>query len=209
MKNVFKLTLGVKIGAFCLLVLMLSFFDQNVNRWVNQHQNQLFLPVFNVLTFYGRPKFMLWFCPLLFGIGRIKHWPHCERAAVRIVLSVVISGLLVFVAKPLFGRKEPFTAKLALREEQTHHSTWLKRRWGRFPSGDSAVAWSTSTALASEFPVIAIPLYMLAFLTSLGRVVREAHFLSDVVAGAGLGYICARWLAKRALSSTRTSTRKR
>lgn len=57
-----------------------------------------------------------------------------------------------------------------------------------FPSGHSAAAFSVAPVLGARFGVYAaVPAYMLATLTAIGRVEDHKHFPSDVVFGAAIG----------------------
>jgi undecaprenyl-diphosphatase len=179
-----SLKLSVVVALFCAAVLALTGFDDAVYHWVERCQTPPLRSLFAGIAFYGRFPFAFSLCLLLYGVGCLTNSARCKRAASRTLMAVVLSGVLVLLAKPLFGRKERFTA-----HNDHSHDTWLQHRWGRFPSGDSATAWATSTALALEFPVIAVPAYTIATLTALGRVYRHMHLLSDVMAGGGLGFI--------------------
>lgn len=73
-----------------------------------------------------------------------------------------------------------------------------------FPSGHATLAFAVAGALSYAFPR-GKPLFIaVAFLTALSRVVQEAHFWSDVLFGAALGWtvswMCMHgtqaWLAK-------------
>ncbi|HEX7638419.1 MAG TPA: phosphatase PAP2 family protein, partial [Burkholderiaceae bacterium] len=55
-----------------------------------------------------------------------------------------------------------------------------------FPSGHATMAWSLLTPVAESYD--APWLYGVAAITSVGRVVGRAHWLSDVVAGSALGW---------------------
>lgn len=64
-----------------------------------------------------------------------------------------------------------------------------------FPSGHATVVWSIAPLLAEQYqdnswlPPVA---YGVAFLTSLSRIYTDAHWASDVLAGAVIGYTTAR-----------------
>jgi membrane-associated phospholipid phosphatase len=66
-----------------------------------------------------------------------------------------------------------------------------------FPSGHVTCAFATATCLAAFYPQARVVCYVVASTTGLNRVVKHQHFLSDVVAGAVLGYGIASWLLKR------------
>ena len=77
------------------------------------------------------------------------------------------------VGKPLFRR--PFSGTSSLT----------------FPSGHTALAFAAFAALAAFFPKGRWWFLILASGVGLSRVLMGEHFLSDVIAGAGMGYACA------------------
>lgn len=57
-----------------------------------------------------------------------------------------------------------------------------------FPSGHTAAAFAVAPILVQHFgTVAAIPAYALAVSTAMGRMEDRKHYLSDVIAGAGIG----------------------
>jgi len=70
---------------------------------------------------------------------------------------------------------------------------------GSFPSGHTAVAFAVATVIAQETTDrwTDLGLYGAASLTAFGRVHADAHWVSDVVAGAALGYLAGRWVTRR------------
>ncbi len=59
-----------------------------------------------------------------------------------------------------------------------------------FPSGDTMRVWFLALTLSIAFgfnPMIALGIYFVALLVSVGRIALGVHFPLDVVAGAGLG----------------------
>ena len=62
-----------------------------------------------------------------------------------------------------------------------------------FPSGHTATAFMTATMLTKEYghksPWIGIGAYLVATATGLMRMANNKHWLSDVLAGAGIGIL--------------------
>jgi undecaprenyl-diphosphatase len=66
-------------------------------------------------------------------------------------------------------------------------------RWNSsFPSGHAAGAFSLATVLSNKYPHLRLPFYILAGAVSVSRVYLGAHYPSDVVAGAIIGYTSSR-----------------
>lgn len=67
-----------------------------------------------------------------------------------------------------------------------------KKTYSSFPSGHSTVAFAAATVFASEFrnkPAIPIIAYTAASLIGISRITENAHWTTDVVVGAALGYL--------------------
>lgn len=69
--------------------------------------------------------------------------------------------------------------------------------WGRFlapdkysfPSGHTTTAFSLATVTATHWPAIAPALWVCAACIAVSRTLLGFHYLSDVIAGAGLGLL--------------------
>ena len=103
----------------------------------------------------------------------------------------MLAGVIVVIAKPLIGRQDALVAGPHAADD-----LWLVRRWGHFPSGHAAVAFSLAGSIAKRFRPLAPVLYGLAALVALSRVYEGAHLLSDVYAGALVGLLAV-WLLDR------------
>jgi undecaprenyl-diphosphatase len=96
--------------------------------------------------------------------------------------SAALVGTAVFVSvKRVSGRKRPC-------EIEPHcWARLLPPDQFSFPSGHTITAFSVGMALASFYPALLPVLLFCAISIALSRVVLGMHFLSDVVAGAGIG----------------------
>jgi PAP2 superfamily len=83
--------------------------------------------------------------------------------------------------------------KYTVRRERPDGSNKLS-----FPSGHASNAFAWATVGAHYYGwKLAIPGYTLASLVAISRLEKNVHHLSDVVAGAGLGYISARSVLRK------------
>jgi 4-amino-4-deoxy-L-arabinose transferase-like glycosyltransferase/membrane-associated phospholipid phosphatase len=97
-----------------------------------------------------------------------------RRSATRIALSLLLATIIVSLLKNLISRQRPTSVDL-----------------DSFPSGHSASALAVAAPFLLQLRKRGIPFIAVAGLIVLSRLFRSNHYLSDVLAGAGLGVICA------------------
>jgi membrane-associated phospholipid phosphatase len=105
-----------------------------------------------------------------------------RRAAARGLTALGITSMTSNLAvKQLFRRHRPerFIA-MATREARMPTSS-------SFPSGHTASAFAFATAVTAEFPLLSVPLFVLATVVGYSRVHTGVHYPTDVVAGGILG----------------------
>ena len=107
------------------------------------------------------------------GVESRSSW---GRMLVSDAFSAALMGGIVFAIKN--------TAQVERPDGSNHHS---------FPSGHTATAFMTATMLNKEYgyksPWVGIGAYSVATATGLMRMANNKHWLSDVLAGAGIGII--------------------
>ena len=66
-----------------------------------------------------------------------------------------------------------------------------------FPSGHTSAAFAWATVANAHYgPKVGIPSYLVASAIGASRLVKDKHYLSDVLAGATLGYIVGRTVVR-------------
>ncbi len=146
---------------------------------------------------------------LLFAIQRLRltRLVHATVASliVRLTLvfwAVAIPGLIAAISKGLIGRTRP----KYLHGDGTlgfDPLAW-KAAAASFPSGHTTVAFASAVILGTLFPRFRIPLFALAVLTGISRILLRVHYPSDAIAGATLGIVFAT-LVIRAYAARRLS----
>ena len=108
--------------------------------------------------------------PLLLGDAELA------AAGGRALMTLVISHLAVQLVKRTVSRPRPSYGQGwdALVKEPDRFS---------FPSGHSAAAMAVAFAYATAFPVIAVPLVLVAALVGASRVFLGVHYPGDVIIG--------------------------
>jgi membrane-associated phospholipid phosphatase len=116
----------------------------------------------------------------LFTAGRFTHSPRF-RAMSYDLLDVTIIN---------FGYTE--LLKVTVRRERPDGSNTQG-----FPSGHSSNAFALATVAELHYGwKVGVPAYALAAAVGYSRMVRDKHYVSDVVAGATLGYIVGRTVVR-------------
>ena len=108
-------------------------------------------------------------------------------AAARILISASLSGLLAELLKLIVHRERPTTLEHYVFRNITEH-TWSTSGLG-LPSSHAAVAFGGTFALIALFPQLRWPALLMATGCVITRVAMGAHFPSDVLAGAWVGWL--------------------
>lgn len=134
-----------------------------------------------------------YFTIVLAGILWILHVRRGEAAAL-VLLSGILGGLLYCVVKWVVGRHRPVNGI------EPFHFTPLAGGWMglfksppnlSFPSGHATLSFATAASLAILIPRWRGAFFLVASVVAAERVLENAHYVSDVLAGAGLGVISA------------------
>jgi membrane-associated phospholipid phosphatase len=141
--------------------------------------------------------------PLSFyAVGLARHDRYAQQTSLLAGEAVADAEILTLVMKDIDRRLRP--SDIPPYGDLAH--TWLKshgpliRGAGSFPSGHTIAAFSIATVFANRYhqhrwvPWVA---YGLAGLVGFSRVPLQAHFPSDVFAGAVLGYAISHYVVLR------------
>lgn len=126
-----------------------------------------------------------------------RHW----RIATAGMAGVFSAGLTTFILQGVIGRVRPdqSTSHLTFRPMiEFLDSTALAVC---FPSGEATAAFAIAAALSIAWPRLRAVFISCACLIAAARLVQGAHFLSDVTAGACVGWLIShavcRWCEMR------------
>lgn len=109
--------------------------------------------------------------------------------------SYIVSAAVQTIGKFLTGRQRPnYLANGATEPSPTFHGPAFASKHGStsFPSGHTTGAFAAATVFAEEYwdyPWVPFVSYGAATLIGLSRITENKHWISDVFAGAGLGYV--------------------
>jgi undecaprenyl-diphosphatase len=165
---------------------------------------------FNEITDFGKSQWFLIPIGILIAVAAILAKPAAGRVTNLVLTSLIVRlgyvfvaialpGLFVTVVKRLIGRVRPS----AMGPFAYVPFSW-KPAFASMPSGHSTTAAAAAIAIGLLWPKARVPLAIYAALIFASRIIIQAHFVSDTIAGAfvgGLGAIIVRnWFAARRLA---------
>jgi len=118
-----------------------------------------------------------------------RRWRSYALAPLFVFASVALAGLTTDLVKGLLGRFRP---KLFFRDGSYGFDLLHTRAdYVSFPSGHATTAFALATALTLLWPRYAAGYFLLALAIGASRVLANAHWLSDVLAGGFVGIAVA------------------
>ncbi len=160
------------------------FADESINDFFIDNQNGFGDAIFAVEPI-GKGKYMLAGYGGYYAVGALFGDAKTQETALLGFQAFALGGLFSESAKRLFGRTRPDTEGA---------SSWdFKGPGGEksFISGHTTVAFTAATVFAEQYKntwYVPPAAYTLASLVGLSRVYDNDHWLSDVLAGAVIGY---------------------
>jgi len=177
------------VAGLILVVSLLG--DQGLRSEVLEHRTDATGAAARVGNAFGDPRYVLPALGAGFVAGRLAGSPRLSRVALHAGEAAIVAGGIATALKLALGRRRPSGDGDA--DEFRPFSGW-----NSFPSGHTAVAFAVATAIADETPDLwsDAALYGIAGLTGMARLNDDRHWISDVFAGALVGHLSARWLAR-------------
>ncbi len=168
------------VGALC--------FDRAVAQWVAAHHP---IDKHNWLVVILKLPGVYWTTLAIAGLLAAFH-PQRLRAAVLPLASGAMGGLAYLIIKWVAGRRRPIIL-IAPFHFEPFIGGW-KGLFSQpalcFPSGHACLSFATALSLTILMPRWRGVWFLIAFAVAIERVLENAHYVSDVVAGAGLGTLC-------------------
>lgn len=185
----------LQVGGFAVLEGALFFADESIKKfaveWMRAHPGAK--NVSQDITNFGG----VWegYTLAVFGAyGFIAKDNKVKTTTLLATQSYLAAGAMSYIAKFFTGRQRPNVAdrNTIFRGPYFDNSTSLN---SSLPSGHTTAAFSAATVFAEEYkgqivyPIIA---YTTATLVGLSRITQNAHWATDIFAGAALGYVTGR-----------------
>ena len=190
-----------RLGKFAVVLGAVSFADEPVQRFATRlTSDNLSLQHFSkYVTNFGD----LYEIYTLAGFGAYGIVFKSDKMKTTTLLATqayITGSALESVIKFLSGRTRPSFYDRGVEAEpkflgpfsRSYKDANGKRVYSSFPSGHTTVAFAAATVFALEYhdkPFIPIIAYSAATLIGLSRITENKHWVSDVIAGATLGYL--------------------
>lgn len=130
-------------------------------------------------------------------------------AALYLFATVAVSGILASLFKHVIGRARP--SAMEAPEALVFEPMLFRAAYASFPSGHATTAIALAAGLGALFPRHRVAFLVIGSWAAASRALIGVHWLSDVIAGAALGWITAwlmkHWFARRGIAFLRPVAR--
>lgn len=197
MNNVLR-TISISL-IFCALFVVFSYFYIDRAVAIYNYQSNLYQwPIFRWITYIpGTIDALTPVVIIVLGIKQtITPLRHFERVWWVISQNVAACIVIKILLKYLFGRYWPLTwidHNLSLIRNNAYGFNWLHGNALRaaFPSGHTAVTFAVMVVLWHVYPKWRWLYVTVCVAVMISLIASDYHFVSDVIAGAVLGYLTA------------------
>lgn len=168
-------------------VFLVSAADNSIRDLGQNHSTQTDRDIATAVQRFGSGAVPVVIPAAIIGAGLLAHSPSLTRSGVRVGGSLIVGSVIAEALKEIIGRARPYQGP-----SQTGFKPFSG--WASMPSGHTMAAFALATSLADEIHRgwATAGLYTLAVGTGASRIVLDAHWLSDVVAGAVIGTTSAK-----------------
>jgi membrane-associated phospholipid phosphatase len=129
----------------------------------------ILVPAYLIFLFFAKSK--IWSMRILF-----------------LFISLSVSGLINMLIKWIAGRHRPINM---FNNSQFGFDYFrIIYESTSFPSGHTVTSFALAAAISIICPRWSIPAFAAAVAIGMSRIMITAHYLSDVLAGAGIGILC-------------------
>jgi len=125
----------------------------------------------------------------LYFLGSKRHDDHLRETGLLAMEALIDAAIADQVLKIATQRERPLEGTGEGRFWQGSGRPW--NAGSSFPSGHEIETWTLASVIAHEYPrprIIPIAMYTYALGIGAARFVARAHFASDIVAGAAMGW---------------------
>lgn len=198
-----------QVGGFALLTGALAFADVPVQKKALEWRNSsaTVRSVSRFITNFGA-SYETYTLASIAAYGFVFKNEKMKTTTFLATQAYITAGVVETITKFLTGRQRPnYYGNDSIAARATFHGPFSKA--GReyngqtisssFPSGHTTVAFAAATVFAMEYkdkPFIPVLAYSAATLVGLSRITENKHWTTDVLVGAGLGYLSGRQVVR-------------
>jgi membrane-associated phospholipid phosphatase len=195
----------IAIAAFGTAFILALFLDVPLSTWAHNSgvagwlKNHVLLT--QVIRFPGNFYCTMAVCAAMLAVewsAGFRHAGGFVRKAMIVLLAGMLSGLNAPL-KIIFGRIRPYHGVPPFELHPFSFRLVNTEASFSFPSGDASLAFAMAMSLSLAMPRLRPLWWTLAVIVAVERVAENAHYPSDVVAGAALGVLVA-MLARRVVA---------
>lgn len=181
--------IAIYLAVFCFIMTVVSylFLDIPLTKYCRE-LNQTIKNVAEEVTRFGISTWYIISSAVLYLFFRYLNKNHLNAArALFVFLSLSVSGIFINIIKWLAGRHRPI--------DLFNHGYFGFSFFGTgyeltsFPSGHAQTAFALAASLTILFPRWGVPIFIAAGAVGISRIILTSHYLSDVIAGAGIGIL--------------------
>jgi len=168
-----------------LVVVSYLFIDQPIAAYCNT-LNQSIVDTFQWITMLGvSTGYLICFFILFFFFRFYKRQQDYAKRSLFLFLSIALSGIVSIIVKAIVGRFRP----TMLFEENLYGVEFFRigHEYNSFPSGHAVTVFALAMALSFLFPKYRFLFFCYALIVSISRVIINAHYIGDILAGAYIG----------------------
>ena len=195
---VFYWLIGIVIAAIAIVIAF--HFDDTARDFIAQHQNPTMWNFMRDVSWYGDWPSHLALGLLLLGIA----WRHNSQKWMRIFLSMLLAMAIAGIAGTVIKRTIP-RARPSVKSELRWGGPRFSSKYHAFPSGHVGASTAFFGVLIIARRRVGLACLPIPMLIGFSRMYVGAHYLSDVVCAAVLGFLSAALVSYLLLNQYQTS----
>jgi membrane-associated phospholipid phosphatase len=172
----------------CLVLITVSYFYWDIPLAIYCNGvNRSIVDIAQIITILGESR---WYYIILvpafvyfWFLAKNKLW---SMRILFLFISISAAGLISTLIKWLVGRYRP-----SMLDEGLYGFNFFGAGYEltSLPSGHTVTAFSLAAAVSILFPRVSIAAFIIAISIGMTRIILTSHYLSDVIAGAGIGIL--------------------
>jgi membrane-associated phospholipid phosphatase len=181
---VFYWIIGIAIAA--IAIALGFYFDDAVRDFMAQHQNRSLQDFMRYVSLYGDWPSHVAIGLIGLGIAWIRHSKKWTRIFLAMLIAMAIAGVTGHVIKRTVPRPRP-----SVHAPMHWGGPRSSSKYHSFPSGHVGASSAFFCTLLFARRRVGLACLAIPLLIGLSRMYIGAHYLSDVVCAAVLGFLCA------------------